>query len=75
MLTWPIIGGIIETLNWLTVTTPSIAASLAYGWRQAAGEDRVVRAVVAVPAFIGLVAVWYVVYRLVGFPLCMRWFA
>jgi hypothetical protein len=73
-LDWPIIGGLIEGLNWLTITTPFIAGFAAYNWGQAANEGKAVPAFVGMLAFIGLVAIWYILYKFIAFPLWMGWF-
>ena len=64
----------LDTLNWLTITTPFIAGFAAFGWGKEQGEGFIVPAVVGVLAFIGLVAVWYVLYQLIEFPFWMVWF-
>jgi len=64
----------IETLNWLTITTPFIAGFAAYQWGNERGEGVVVPAVVGILAFVGLVAIWYVLYQAIEFPLWMAWF-
>lgn len=74
MTDWPIIGGFIETLNWLTITTPFFAAFGAYGWGEQSGNGKAIPALVGLLAFIGLVAIWYVLYQFIQFPLWMGWF-
>lgn len=74
MIDWPIIGGIIETINWLTITTPFFAGFAVFRWGKEAGEGNVVPSLVGALAFGGLIAVWYVLYRLIEFPLWMGWF-
>jgi hypothetical protein len=70
----PIIGGLIDTLNWLTITTPFIAGFAAYNWGRQTGEGKAIPAVVGVLSFCGLVAIWYVLYQFLEFPFWMRWF-
>ena len=74
LIDMPLIGGFIETLNWLTITTPFIAGFAAYNWGQGAGEGRIGPAVVGALSFSGLVSIWYVLYQFTEFPLWMRWF-
>jgi hypothetical protein len=64
----------IETLNWLTITTPFIAGFSAYSWGQKSGEGKLIPAVVGLLAFVGLIAVWWVLYQAIEFPLWMAWF-
>ena len=64
----------LETLNWLTITTPFIAGFYAFNWGQQAGEGKVIPAVVGLLAFIGLIAIWWTLYLATGFPLWMAWF-
>jgi hypothetical protein len=71
---WPIIGGVIFTLNWLTITTPFIAGFSAYTWGRQQGEGTVIPAIVGTLAFLGLVAIWYITHLWIDFPLWMRHF-
>ena len=64
----------IETLNWMTITTPFIAGFSAYKWGKDSGNGELAPALVGVLAFCGLVAVWYVLYQAIEFPLWMAWF-
>lgn len=64
----------LDTLNWLTITTPFIAGFAAYSWGEAAGEGKAVPAFIGVLAFLGLIFVWYVLYQFVEFPFWMSHF-
>jgi len=70
----PLLSGLIETLNWLTITTPFIAGFTAYNWGNNLGEGKAIPALVGALSFVGLIAVWYVLYQWIEFPLWMRWF-
>jgi len=70
----PFLGGLVETLNWLTITTPFFAGYLAYNWGSASGDGKALPALVGLLSFIGLIAIWYVLYQWAEFPLWMRWF-
>ena len=70
----PIFSDIVETLNWLTITTPFIAGFSAFKWGQESGEGRIFPAIVGALSFLGLVAIWYVLFQFTEFPLWMRWF-
>jgi hypothetical protein len=74
VIDWPIIGAVIETLNWITITTPFIAGFTAYQWGNTTGEGKVIPALIGGLAFLGLIAVWYILYQFIEFPLWMRWF-
>ena len=70
----PILGGLIETLNWLTITTPFIVGFAAYSWGSNSGNGKAIPALVGLLGFFGLVAIWYVLFQWIEFPLWMRWF-
>ena len=74
LLDYPIIGGVIETLNWLTISTPFFAGFAAFDWGQGSGNGSALPALVGVLAFLGLLAVWYVLYQMIQFPLWVSWF-
>ena len=74
LLDWPLVGGLIGTLNWLTITTPFIAGFAAYNWGAQSGEGKLIPAIVGALSFVGLVAIWYVLYQFAKFPLWMSWF-
>lgn len=61
-----------DTLNWLALTIPFIAAGSAYGSLQ----ERKLWAVFAAAAImVAVFAVYSYMYRAIGFPLWMRWLA
>ncbi|MCF6315442.1 MAG: hypothetical protein L3J30_03960 [Marinosulfonomonas sp.] len=70
----PILGSLIKTLNWLTITTPFIAGFAAGNWGSVSGNGKAVPAFVGLSSFLGLIAVWYVLFQWTEFPLWMRWF-
>tara|TARA_R110000787_G_scaffold166449_3_gene279436 strand:+ start:866 stop:1066 length:201 start_codon:yes stop_codon:yes gene_type:complete len=64
----------LETLNWLTITTPFIAGFTAYQWGQGAGEGKTIPALVGLLAFLGLIFIWYILYQFTQFPFWMTHF-
>lgn len=62
----------LDTLNWLTITTPFIAAFTVYRWGGDAGDGRFVPALLGSLAFVGLIAIWYILFLIVEFPWWIR---
>ncbi len=74
-LDYPIIGGLLETLNWLTITTPFFAGFTIFNWGESEGEGNLARLFLGVLGFLGLVAIWYFLYQYIKFPFWMGWFS
>ena len=64
----------LETLNWLRITTLFIAGYSAFSWGKKAGEGIVLPAVVGSLAFVGLIAIWYALFQFTGFPYWLNHF-
>jgi len=74
LLDWPIIGNIIELLNWLTITIPFIVS---FGAKEATfgkTHSQTLSWLAAVTVFVGFIIGLYFLYGIAGFPLWMRWF-
>jgi uncharacterized membrane protein len=68
-----VIEDIIDTLNWLTITVPFIAAGSLYAWLKAREINKRVAVFLGV---LGLIGMWFLLFRfyqLTGFPFWMRW--
>ena len=65
---------VLEKVNWLTITTPFIAGYTALNWGRENGEGIIIPALVGLLAFLGLIAVWYVLYQFAEFPFWMARF-
>lgn len=74
MLEWPIIGPIMFTLNWLTITVPFIVGRIIYLWGVAAEGHTLVNWIAGILAFLGLIAIWVGSYFLIGFPVWVSQF-
>jgi len=74
MTDWPIIGGFIETLNWLTITIPLIVSYYSYHWAIESNKGKMVAIVVSALSFLIFVTVFYFTYDAISFPLWMGWF-
>ena len=75
MTEWLIVERIIETLNWLTITTPFILAYGACEYGSGKNWSSLASYVAGTAAFVALVVVWYFLYQAIHFPLWMGWFA
>lgn len=64
----------LETLNWLTITTPFFAGYAAFDWGRNAGEGNVVPLIVGALAFLGLIFVWFIMFQFLRFPFWMGHF-
>lgn len=53
---------------------PIIGGFSAFSWDQNAGKDQAFPALVGLLSFVGLFAVWYVLYQFIEFPRWMAWF-
>ena len=67
------IEDIIETLNWLTITVPFIAAGSFYSWLEARKVQKAISVAFAVLALLGLWFLLFFIYQTIGFPFWMRW--
>jgi hypothetical protein len=67
------IEDIIDTLNWLTISVPFIAAGSFYAWLEARKVQKAVAVALAVLALSGLWFLLFFIYQLTAFPLWMRW--
>jgi uncharacterized membrane protein len=67
------IEDIVETLNWLTITVPFIAAGGFYAWLEARKVQKAVAVALAVFLLSGLWLLLFLIYQRTGFPLWMRW--
>lgn len=65
----------LETINWLALTVPFIAAGAAYTTLQEKAVSKALAAVVAVGILVTVFVGYSFMYRSLGFPLWMRWFA
>jgi hypothetical protein len=68
-----VIEDIIETLNWLTITIPFIAAGSLYAWFEAKKTHKTISVPLAILALLGLWFLLFAMYQQVGFPFWMRW--
>jgi len=65
----------LETINWLALTVPFIAAGAVYSALQQKAAPKILAVVVAFGILLAIFVGYSFLYRSVGFPLWMRWLA
>ena len=63
-----------STINWLAITFPFILAYGAFEFGKLWRFPKILQYFLAAAVFVGMLAIYYLIYPILGFPAWMRWF-